>query len=258
MQLKCDYCDGLMTELDEACPHCGAVNPGYKRQGDEVPRTIEELKAWYVAHDLPRPEVTRFFIGVDYKEPKAFGIYQNGSRFIVYKNKDNGERAIRYDGGDEAYAVNEIYMKLRERIAEEKSRNLRQKTGGKKKKGAPAIAGLIALFAAVIGIATCAGLKEPSKGYYRYQGNQYYYLGDTWYLYDDYANSWSYTNVDDELSDHYSDYYESDDYDSSYGVSDFENTSYYSDWEASSWDDDDNWDAGDSWDSDGGDWGSDW
>lgn len=67
--------------------------------------------------------MTRFFIGEDYKEPKAFGIYQDGNRFIVYKNKADGSRAIRYDGLDEAYAVNEIYLKLKEEIANQKARN---------------------------------------------------------------------------------------------------------------------------------------
>ena len=58
----------------------------------------------------------RFFIGINYKKPKAFGIYQDGDQFIVYKNKANGERAIRYQGTDETYAVNELYLKLKSEI----------------------------------------------------------------------------------------------------------------------------------------------
>ena len=45
----------------------------------------------------------RFFIGEDFREARAFGIYKAGeNRFVVYKNKSDGSRAVRYDGPDEA------------------------------------------------------------------------------------------------------------------------------------------------------------
>ena len=134
MKKVSDYCGGYISETDEVCPNCGAVNEQYKRVGEGVPQTIEELKAWYTAHNLPPEEVTRFFIGKDYKEPKAFGIYQDGERFIVYKNKADGSRAIRYEGGDEAYAVNELYLKLKEEIARQKGRNQAKSSGNTRKK----------------------------------------------------------------------------------------------------------------------------
>ena len=59
-------------------------------------KTIEELKSWYIARKLPPEETTRFFIGKNIKEPRAFGIYQDGNKFIVYKNKADGSRAVRY------------------------------------------------------------------------------------------------------------------------------------------------------------------
>ena len=49
----------------------------------ETPRTIEELKAWYAAHHLPPEDVTRFFIGKDVREPRAFGIYRDGDCFVT-------------------------------------------------------------------------------------------------------------------------------------------------------------------------------
>ena len=72
----------------------------------------------------------RFFVGVDYKEPRAFGIYKepNGN-CVVYKNKADGSRAIRYQGADEAYAVNEIYQKMRAELLERKQADL-DKGGG--------------------------------------------------------------------------------------------------------------------------------
>ncbi len=92
------------------------------------PITIEELQEWYKARNLPPYETTRFFIGIDHKGPRAFGIYKddNGD-FIVYKNKENGQRAIRYQGSDEEYAVNELYQKLKEEIIHQKAVNEQEK-----------------------------------------------------------------------------------------------------------------------------------
>lgn len=85
-------------------------------------KTIEELKQWYIDAHLPPENITRFFIGKNCKEKKAFGIYKdtNTGHFVVYKNKANGVRAIRYEGFDEAFAVNELYLRLKQEIANQK------------------------------------------------------------------------------------------------------------------------------------------
>lgn len=44
---------------------------------NEAPKTIEELKQWYVDHKLPDENITRFFIGKNYTEKRAFGIYKD-------------------------------------------------------------------------------------------------------------------------------------------------------------------------------------
>lgn len=266
MKQVCDYCGGYISDLDENCPHCGAANAQYKRSGDGTPKTIEELKKWYTDHNLPPEDVTRFFIGKDYKNPKAFGIYEDQGRFIVYKNKADGSRAIRYDGGDEAYAVNELYLKLKEEIAEQKAANKRIRGGNKNRsRGNSLLNDLksVSVYLVILAIyLICIHFFAQPRGYYNYNGQQYYHLDD-WYLYDTVTNSWVETSVDDELVDNLDDYFESSDYSESYGTSDFEDTTYYSDWEAeqdsdSDWDSDSNWDSGDSWDSGGSDWDSDW
>lgn len=87
------------------------------------PVTIEELKLWYAWHNLPAEEVTRFFIGRNITEPKAFGIYKNEQgECVVYKNKMNGERAVRYQGTDEAFAVGELLQRLKDEIASQKAK----------------------------------------------------------------------------------------------------------------------------------------
>ena len=125
MNIKCNYCGEMFSETLEKCPSCGAPNSNVKRTTVDQPTTIEELKDWYRSKGLPSYETTRFFIGMDYKGPRAFGIYHDKYLgYVVYKNKDNGERAIRYQGTDEAYAVNELFMRLKQEILEQKSRNL--------------------------------------------------------------------------------------------------------------------------------------
>lgn len=56
---------------------------------EQRPKTIEELKQWYIDRNLPPESVTRFFIGSNYKGAKAFGIYKDDitDKIVVYKNK---------------------------------------------------------------------------------------------------------------------------------------------------------------------------
>ena len=110
----CPYCGGTLRSDQKFCTNCGAENPHFVKDTPrriQHPRTIGELKEYCAERGMPLLRM-RFFIGEDRQEPRAFGIYQNGDRFVVYKNKDNGNRAVRYDGPDEAYAVNEIFQKL--------------------------------------------------------------------------------------------------------------------------------------------------
>lgn len=122
MKIKCDWCGSWINDFDQVCPNCGGVNNNYNRHANGVPQTIEELKAWAKEMNLPLEEM-RTFIGEDYKGAKAFGIYKDETdgTFVVYKNKEDGIRAVRYKGSDEAYAVNELYQKMKERVAVQKA-----------------------------------------------------------------------------------------------------------------------------------------
>ncbi|MCR4658118.1 MAG: hypothetical protein K5770_18115 [Lachnospiraceae bacterium] len=112
---KCPYCGSSISSNEEQCPNCGAANLNYVEPRSTVvmtPKTIEELKQYCAERGMPLYKM-RFFIGEDFKEPRAFGIYKKGNGDVcVYKNKDTGERAIRYEGPDEAHGVEEIYLKL--------------------------------------------------------------------------------------------------------------------------------------------------
>ena len=123
MKIKCDYCGNFFEDTSEKCPVCDAQNANCRsNKENREPQTIDELKEWYKRRNLPPENQTRFFIGKDIKEPRAFGIYKDRDtgEFVVYKNKGNGERAIRYRGNDEAYAVNELYLKLKSEIVYQK------------------------------------------------------------------------------------------------------------------------------------------
>ncbi len=284
MKTFCDYCGSVIDDTIEKCPNCGAVNVHIQRSGDQIPKTIEELKAFAQEKNIPL-EKMRFFIGVDYKQPRAFGIYKESSSGIcvVYKNKSDGSRAVRYRGTDEAYAVNEIYQKMKAELLERKQADLDRgkttkansssKPAKRKKRSDALIWGVIIAIAAMFVLAYIVLIIDeantPNKGYYNYQGTPYYYSGGVWYTPDD-DGGWERTyDAPDSLKEDYNDYFEAKDYgdlDADYAddIEEYptEEYSYDNDdddsWNDSNWDDDD-WDYDyDSYDSYDSDWDSDW
>lgn len=238
MKVKCDACKHIFDGSLHACPECGGMNfsavTAEKKRTE--PLTIAELQKWYKDRKLPPSSVTHFYIGENTKNPKAFGIYQDkkSGKFVVYKNKASGERAVRYEGDDEAFAVKELHEKLKEEISKRKrsaaaennipDRNIDQgeKTGiinklvklesriGEKF----GLLGLIlynilfyftllllgAVFIFII-IAILAAIfsTEPKDGYYRYDGSIYYYIsGD---LCDKDLNWYTFDTDENEWSD---------------------------------------------------------
>lgn len=276
MQIKCDYCGSYIDEKDEFCKQCGAVNASFKRSTDGTPKTINELKVWYESKNLPPKEVTRFFIGENYSGKRAFGIYEENGEYIVYKNKDDGTRAVRYRGRDEAYAVNEIYLKLKSEILNQKAHNINNKKNGKQetlltKIGSYFTIGMF-IVAAIFWIYTFVGgavkhvKDKPYAGnYYYYDDNVYYcnsYVDDDWYWFDyeqqDYLPVYLPTEMYDDIQNYK--FSLDDTWDS--GIERFEDTEtgqyVESLKESSDSDSDYSWDSSDSWDSGSSDWDSDW
>ena len=317
----CPACGAPVSPGEEFCSFCGALIPRNKAVGQteqaaaavqaapapeaarekrrvQTPQTIEELLAFCQRHELPLSKM-RFFIGLDYPGAKAYGIFKdkNGD-FVVYKNKADGSRAVRYRGPDEAYAVNELFQKLKDEATGQRARVASARTPGypassahrnnpynypgetrasrrpRKRKTNALLIGIIAAAAAITIGRTAAAIHNNtqqvphfSQGYYQYNDNYYYNYNDDWYLYNNDIGTWYpiYT-VDDELTDNYYDYYTSYSYDDDYGVQSFSDSSYYDDYSGSSsyssdWDSgsDSDWDSGWDWDDDD-DWdsSSDW
>ncbi len=318
----CPACGAPVSPGDEFCSFCGALIPRNEAVGKtepasaaamqaapapeaarekrrvQTPQTIEELLAFCQRHELPLAKM-RFFIGLDYPGAKAYGIYRdNNGDFVVYKNKADGSRAVRYRGPDEARAVGEIFQKLKDEASSQRARVAAARTPGytpssahdnnpynypngakssrpAKRKSNKLLICILAAAAAITIGRTAAALSHqtphPSTGYYHYNNHYYYNQHDNWYYYNDDIGTWYpiYT-LDDELTENYGDYYTSYSYDDGYGVESFSDTGYYdSDYDSSDyssdWDSDSgsswswDWDDDDDWDSsDDWDWDSDW
>lgn len=284
MQVKCNYCDNYFEDTLEKCPYCSAPNEHIRRTANKLPKTIDELKEYCRVNNVPVDKM-RFHIGENYKGAKAYGIYRDGDEVIVYKNKADGTRAVRYSGKDEAYAVNEIFQKMRAEFNEHKAANIERKAsgGGGPKSGGPRKPRkrhpilewmsnhlITTIIIAVFVLGLVVWLLEPAmgdyrKGYYNYNDQYYYSQGSSWYRYDE-NSGWEPTEVPGDDID---DYWESTYYDYDYDIQDFTDSYYYNDdgddW-SSDWDDDDDWSwsdddySSDDWDDSDWDWdsGSDW
>jgi len=247
MKIKCEFCGNFINDTDEICPSCNAANEHLVRAGSGVPKTIGELSSFCVAKGLPL-EKMRFFIGSDCKEARAFGIFkdENGN-FVVYKNKTDGSRMVRYSGKDEAYAVNEIYQKLRNEVVDRKESGKLLPTNKNNKKTPPrsskpndsqparvvdyngraipkryyhspkkktdlkSIIILVCIFILVamlfISCASCIAT-TPDAGYYKYKGSDYYNDYSIWYRYDVGSSSWiEEGDCPSDLYDNYNSYY---------------------------------------------------
>ncbi|MBP3196948.1 MAG: hypothetical protein J6N21_08070 [Butyrivibrio sp.] len=287
MKIKCDYCGNTYEDTQEKCPSCGAPNPSHQNTGQ--PKTIEELKDWYRKRNLPDSEVTRFFIGEDYKQPKAFGIYKDeNGQFIVYKNKADGSRAVRYQGKDEEYAVNELYQKLKDEIVHQKYLNDEKRPGNsssgtersssnRNKKSKSILDGLLVKGGIFLGIMflistfVITPFKNRHNGYYNYDSNYIYSYQDDWYYWDD--SEWIFIDQDipdnkaiiNDIESNRDEYYLSKEWNSTYTFDNWDNSPYYQQYQSSDTSDHDSdrdtdydWDSNDSWDSGGTDWDTDW
>ena len=252
----CERCQKPLPDGEQVCPECGFAQEQGGIVLTRIPTTIEELREFCEEQGMPL-EKMRFFIGEDYQEPKAFGIFRDESGdFVVYKNKADGSRAVRYHGPDEAYAVRELYEKLKSEVELRNgggvsgSRGMNQSS----KRFVKAVLAFIIVVWLIVGTSLFFAFRNtPRRGYYRYHDTEYYYL-DNWYYYDtNYDNWYEVDDVPEAFEESYRDYYDGESHKDSYDSWDFSETDYYDDydWSSSS-------SSYDSWDSGGTDWSSDW
>lgn len=260
---KCSYCGATMLSTDSSCPQCGAPNPGFQETGSSRqifhPRTIGELRQYCQERNMPLLRM-RFFIGEDFREPRAFGIYEDNGRYIVYKNKSDGTRAVRYQGSDEEHAVEELFQKL---LEECHMRGIypdgKPEQGAvKAKKRNQALKAFFTSFAVILVLTfgTCGYslYAHRNDGYYQFHDSTvYYHYGDDWYCDSGYYD-WVETDPPAYEGD-VSEYFLGEDYTSDWGVSDFRESALYEELHESSSSSSSDYD---SWDSSDTDWDSDW
>lgn len=262
MKIKCEYCGSMINDSMEKCPFCGATNENVVRSTSDQPATIEGLKQWYRDRGLPPYDVTRFFIGENHIGARAFGIYADGDNFVVYKNKEDGSRVIRYKGTDEAYAVNELLQRLKQEILEQKAHSIatakvasettrrdeeyrlnehkpneyrsseyRTSSTGVLRSFIGAVIILLLFF--VPKIINGGSYNLAKDGYYRYNNYVYYHDSykseEAWYKYDQYNSRWSrvYGDIPGALKDEdkREDFYFTPVWDSATQYTDFKTTS---------------------------------
>lgn len=252
---KCYHCGEPLSANDTVCPRCGAAV-----EENREPQTIYELRTFCAQHNMPL-EKMRFFLDEDYREPRAFGIYQDDDGdFVVYKNKADGTRAVRYKGPDEARAVHEIYQKLLSEIELRKGRSggAPNRSGGKANLRRGCLQMIVAmLIFSVIGIAAMLifAFSHDPPGYYRNNNDYYYTQRGDWYYFDQDGGSWAPWYGDTAPIDDPETSYVGPEYYSSYGVEDFSDSDYASSHSSDDSDWDDDWDDWDDFDTD---WDSDW
>lgn len=268
MKVNCDYCGSYIETTDEECPHCGAKNSHFARTASDTPKTIEELRSYCKSKNLPL-ERMHVHLGENYNAPKAFGIYKDDKtgHFVVYKNKADGQRAIRYEGTDEAYAVNELYLKIKDLVMDAREATAgRVQTKNSPQSNAQIIVRVLFIYFIILFIMMIIYLdititnQSKKDGYYEHNGTSYYKHGSYWYEYDDDDNSWE--RVYGVSSDIDADDYLGENYRRSFDEGGFHVYEHSGDWNSrNDWDsyDDYGWnDSYDDYDFGGGDWDSDW
>lgn len=233
----------------------------------ETVKTLKDLEFWCLEKNIPL-EKARFALGEDKTEKRWFGIYQkDNGEWVVYKNKDDGTRFIRYQGDSEEEAVKILHDKIKSEIRLRKT-GAASPTAKKKRKRKKItdiigfIAFVIVVFNLLVTLVTCT-YNHRHNGYYEYNNKHFYRKNSKWYYYDPYVEMWYpdyYSYADDIFYETYKDYYIGDDYNYGSDYSDFKDSEYYHDSSNDSYDDDYDydWDSGSSWDSYDTDWGSDW
>lgn len=237
-------------------------------------KTLDELEQFFEKYNIPQ-ETVRFFVKQNRTDAKCFGIYKNASgEFVVYKNKRDGTQAVRYQGTDEAEAVQIFFDKFKEELhlrdvnkQLNSSMNRDEYYAEQRKKAKRKMLAQIGIAGGIVALVLGASIwvrkafNIPRSGYYMIDDEPYYYRGNHWWYYDDSDDDWLIYYGMDYTSEEYYDDYLGSSYDSDYDFSSITTADdyyeYYSDEDSDSDDYYDSYDY-DSWDSSDTDWDSDW
>lgn len=248
----CGSCKVKYSNKLNNCPNCGARNPSRipveapSEHSFQMPKTLRELELLLEENRLS-PNDIRLHIREDYPGPLCCGIFQDAEgNFVVYKNRIDGSRVVRYQGPDEAYAVSELLQKALDRVEvrralhvplphEQDSLSVQKDTPFKKslkkrRSSQPKrttikwnYLGLLSPLLVILVVWVFMHWDSTKSGYYCYQSSYYYYQDSDWFVYQ--GDAW-YPVVPVFASD-CSQYFRSETFSDSYGVSDFATSGYY-------------------------------
>ena len=252
MDKKMVYRPDLAEDATEFCPLCGApVAPEEKSepeaspaQPETAPRTVEELLALCASFEAD-PAAYHFYIGEDEKDAVGYGLFVDEfGDYVFYHNHRNQQRSIRYKGRDEAYAVGELYRRMKEaRVfyrpvsrqeegGERRHHHSHSGQSGRQRRKARRIRLAVAIGAAVVVCCVAAVVLrwralQPKDGYYHCQGRYYYLQQHQWYAYDSVMDNWEKTDANPTIVANHQAYYRSIYYWEGSPVSDFRDSGYY-------------------------------
>ena len=253
MKIKCEYCGSFISDTDEKCEFCGATNSHLIRKGTGIPETIEQLIEFAKQHNLPL-EKMHYHLGENYTGPQAIGIYLNEEtgNYIVYKNKTDGTRAVRYEGKDEAYAVNEIYQKMKSDMNHQRTKGPAPQNNAPNNKSGALVKVILAIMVVIVVLVVVSKSARTCSSPSTSTGTGSGYVTDYGSISsDDTDSSWWSSDNDDSGSS----WWNSNDDDNSSSWWNSDNSSWNNDnWNSSDW----NWNSSDSWNSGGSDWNSNW
>ena len=112
-KIKCSACGAWINDTADKCSTCHAVNL-FKKKIVNKPKTIDELNIWISQNEdkIRYSSKENEQIG----DKNKFGVYKENDNFIAYGVDRFGQKTILYKGNDEDYAVNIIYIRLKEDI----------------------------------------------------------------------------------------------------------------------------------------------
>ncbi|MBQ1371968.1 MAG: hypothetical protein IIY70_03460 [Oscillospiraceae bacterium] len=247
----CGSCKVKYSNKLDNCPNCGALNPAHipveaaTEYNFRMPKTLRELEQLLEDNRLS-PSNIRLHLREDYPGPLCCGIFQDGEgNFVVYKNRIDGSRLVRYRGPDESYAVGELVDKMLEQVEvrralhvvlphEQGSMTVQKDSAPKGKKPGRSSGkrrskikwnylGLFSPLLIVLLLWVVMNWNSTKPGYYLYQNSYYYYQDSDWFVYQ--GDTW-FPTVPVFATDS-SRYFRSERFSTSFGIADFASSGYY-------------------------------
>ena len=116
----------MIEETADKCPFCGATNNAVKRTADKTPKQSPNYSSGIRTDTCRRMRQQDFLLASIIRNQKHL-VFIRMATSSLYTKQGKRRTCIRYQGTDEAYAVNELYLKLKSEILNQKANNQTRK-----------------------------------------------------------------------------------------------------------------------------------